>query len=56
MTQELIADILSENLIESKEHFNSILSEKMAVKLSETKIAVAQNLFGGPLDEVGEIA
>ena len=54
MTQQLIAGILSENLIESTEQFNSILSEKISIKLSETKIDVAKSLFTQDLSEAGE--
>lgn len=54
MTQELIADILSENLVESKEHFNSILGDKIAVKILEAKIDVAKSLFAQDLSEAGE--
>ena len=54
MTQELIAKILSENLIESTEQFNSILGDKIAVKLLETKIGVAKSLFTQDLSEAGE--
>ena len=54
MTQELIADILSENLVESKEHFNSILGDKIAVTIAEAKIDVAKSLFAQDLSEAGE--
>ena len=54
MTQELIADILSENLVESTEQFNSILGDKIAVKILEAKIDVAKSLFAQDLSEAGE--
>lgn len=42
----MLESILSENLVESKDTFASILSSKIAQKLEEAKIIVAQSLFG----------
>ena len=51
--KELINCVLVGQMSEATEQFNSLLSDKISTKLSETKIAVAQNLFGGQLDEAG---
>lgn len=42
----MLESILSENLVESTDTFASILSSKIAQKLEEAKIIVAQSLFG----------
>ena len=47
----LIASILSENMVQATEAFDQLLSDKIAVTIAEAKIEVAQNLFGGQLDE-----
>ena len=49
--KELINSILSENMVESTELLNTALADKISTKLSESKIEVAQSLFGGQLDE-----
>lgn len=47
----LIDSILSENMVQATEAFDQLLSDKIAVTIAEAKIEVAQNLFGGQLDE-----
>ena len=40
-------------MIQATEAFDQLLSDKIAVTITEAKIEVAQNLFGGQLDEAG---
>lgn len=47
MSIELIEKIFSDELTESTEIFNTLLADRIAVKLDERKIEVAKGLFGG---------
>lgn len=44
--QSMIETILSGNLVESSQTFSNLLAGKIAIKLEESKIAVAKRMFG----------
>ena len=44
--ESMLESVLSGNLVESKQSFADILGAKIAARLAEAKIAVAQSLFG----------
>ena len=50
----MLESILSENLVESTDTFNSILSTKIAKRLEETKIKVAMSLVDNVNEEADE--
>lgn len=44
--QEMLESVIAGDLVESKQTFGDILTAKIAARLSEAKVAIAQSLFG----------
>lgn len=51
MIKKMLDTIASGNLTESRDNFNSIIAEKIEKALIESKISVAQQMFGKAIDE-----
>lgn len=54
--KSLLESVLSGDLVESKQSFASLLADKIAVKLAEAKITVAQNFFESKADDLWKSA